>query len=263
MCKIGRANGRAKVCPDSVRSHKAATGAETRKAETMAGRWAGLAFLLLCPALALESVRILDLAEYNRRQSSRVEQGLHLLELVQIKPDLESLQHIRIQLERLADLSLPVTPFLYPCHSCLPDQCKAHQVRPYPLLPLAVSYRDAMLGRPPLEVARANIEAATEGELSTVGELVTRVIGSLDHLHALRDDELTVLASNFHTSKTGWVLGVQSLAMDYGSGTKTFWCRRMSSELSGQLSFTCLETQGIVSGDRGQCESLPSRWMSS
>ncbi len=188
----------------------------------MAGRWAGLAFTLLCPALALESARILNFAEYERSQSARVEQGLHHLEPIQITLEPESQQHIRIGIERLADLSRPVTPFICPCRSCFPDQCKAPPVRPYPLLPLEASYRNAMQGRPPLEVVRANIEAATEGELSTVEELVARVLGKLDQLDTLRDDELTVLVSNFRTSQTSWVLGIQSLAMDYEEWDEDF-----------------------------------------
>ena len=155
-------------------------------------------FLLISQALAVHLMKIIDVAEYVERRVSQPEENLSLLR-VDAKPQ----KAIIRQLNLLMDNSRQVVG---PCHD-LDGVCDAP---PYPLFPFSDGYRNALLQRPPPDVVRANIEKATNGELSTVKELVERVNVNLRNgsLHFVSDNELTLLATNFAEPEAGFVVRV-------------------------------------------------------
>ncbi|KAB5536319.1 hypothetical protein GE09DRAFT_1142161 [Coniochaeta sp. 2T2.1] len=151
-------------------------------------------FLLLSPALAaLHLIYLISVEEYLERRTAGPEREIPLFGM-----DAEQHGHIKTWQKRLLDLS---TPPVGPCRLspwesiCLPP--------PYPLFPVVPdTWRNPVILRSPPDVVREYIEKATDGELSTVDELVGKALANLGDLSVLRDNEITLLATNFRWFKT-------------------------------------------------------------
>jgi len=174
---------------------------------------------VVVPALTLQFITITSFEENVEQLVYLTRGGISPDDVVSFKSDSKSREHLQNQFNQLADSSLPAIRL---CDNfCkLADECIAV---PYPLLPLRDSERNALLGRPSPDIVRINIEQATRNELSTVGDLVEKVIANLENfgnLNAMSDDELTLLGSNFHHSKPGWFTGKECALFDDGPWTE-------------------------------------------
>lgn len=168
--------------------------------------------LLLTQVLSLSYVKILSYDKFVEMVTARARDGKSPGRLVSWRLDSESLHAVEHLQQEISSGSWSMSGC---SDEQLELQCKAPRTKPHPNLPLTAAERNALLQRPSPEVVRANIQSATRGELSEVCELVERVIDNVHNLDALRDDELAVMASNFHNATTGWVLSSQDLEIDF------------------------------------------------
>lgn len=163
--------------------------------------------LLVGSALAGHLLQVIGIPEFVDRRLSQGEDAVSWLRL-----DSESQKHVKYWRNRLLDESLQVVG---PCR--LPEdaahECKAPT---FPLFPLPDYYRNALLGRPPPDIVRANIEQATKRELSSVDELIEAVNANLHNLDVLGDDSLALLATNFREPEAGLAVRVGCGPINYG-----------------------------------------------
>ncbi|KAI0384012.1 hypothetical protein F5Y04DRAFT_234072 [Hypomontagnella monticulosa] len=164
------------------------------------------ALLLIGPALSMHMMTLISIPEFIGRRLSQPEDDFTIFRL-----NSDSLKHFQYWRNRLTDRSLQVVG---PCRLA-EDDPHVCSVAPYPLFPMPDSYRNALIQRPSPDIVRANIEQATNGELSTVDELVEKANTNLENLNALSDDELTLLATNFREPKAGLALEVGCGPINY------------------------------------------------
>ncbi|KAI2630256.1 hypothetical protein GGS26DRAFT_558521 [Hypomontagnella submonticulosa] len=162
--------------------------------------------LSIGPALAMHLMQVISVAEFVERRLSQPEDDFSIFRLND-----ESQKHIQYWRNRLTDRSLQVVG---PCRLSEddPHECR---VAPYPLFPLPDSHRNALLQRPDPDIVLANIKQVTDGELSTVDELVEKVNANLENLNVLSDDEMTLLATNFAEPKAGLTINVGCGPINY------------------------------------------------
>ncbi|OIW30897.1 hypothetical protein CONLIGDRAFT_630803 [Coniochaeta ligniaria NRRL 30616] len=151
--------------------------------------------LLITPTLAVHLLRIVNLDEYVERRRYQPPEELPVIRL-----DPESVEHFQFWMNRLLDRSLAIVGPCRPAGNMSSYYCSAPA---YPLFPLSDTYRNSLLLRPPPDEVRAHIEQASKGELSTVDELVAKVIANIENLDVLNDDEVALLATNFAVPEAG------------------------------------------------------------
>lgn len=174
-----------------------------------------IVILLANPALALAFVKAITVVEAVSLYASQSDRWLSPDDVIGFTVGPEYIEHLKWQFNQLADKSLPV---LQVCvNKCdLEEMCQAPQIHPHPLFPLSESTRNTLLGRPSSDVIRTQIERATNGELSTVSEIVEKLNANIRNLSAMSDDEMMLLASNFHHGKAGWTIDKDCRILDGG-----------------------------------------------
>lgn len=173
-----------------------------------------IVLLLTSPALALAFVKAITIAK-SVRQASRSGRWPSPDDVKGFTLGPKYIEHLKWQFNQLANKSLPV---LQLCVSkCdLAEICQAPQLHPYPLFPLSERARNTLLGRPSPDIVRTNIERATDGELSTISEIVEKLNANIRNLTVMSDDEMMLLASNFHHSKAAWTIDKYCRILDCG-----------------------------------------------
>ena len=177
--------------------------------------------LLIGQCMSLEYLRFIDVDDHLRIQARLRELGLPPQQCPRRHLRLDQYGWAETRMEMLRDTSLRVDPIVLRGSW---NDCTAPQVRPYPLFPLDKAYRNLMLDRPPPDIVKANIERATAGEMSTVDEVVAKAMAWLERAGSLplHDNELVLLASNFHKSSLGIILHYTMSVTDFGEWDEDF-----------------------------------------